>query len=102
MYQRSADLFLGVPFNIASYATFTHMIAQVCGLDVGELVVTFGDAHIYSNHFKQVEEILARTPLALPKLKLNSTINDITKFTMDDIELIGYESHAPITAEMAV
>jgi thymidylate synthase len=102
MYQRSADLFLGVPFNIASYATFTHMLAQVCGLDVGELVITFGDAHIYSNHFAQVEEMLSRTPLALPKLKLNTAINDITKFTMDDIELVGYESHAPITAEMAV
>ena len=102
MYQRSADLFLGVPFNIASYALFTHMIAQVCGLDVGELIITFGDAHIYNNHFAQVEEILLRKPLALPKLKLNSNINDITKFTMNDIELVGYESHAPITAEMAV
>jgi thymidylate synthase len=102
MYQRSADLFLGVPFNIASYATFTHMLAQVCGLEVGELVITFGDAHIYSNHFAQVEEMLSRTPLAMPKLKLNTAINDITKFTMDDIELVGYESHPPITAEMAV
>jgi len=102
MYQRSADMFLGVPFNIASYALFTHMIAQVCGLGVGELIITFGDAHIYNNHFAQVEEILLRKPLALPKLKLNPNIDDITKFTMNDIELVGYESHAPITAEMAV
>jgi len=102
MYQRSADLFLGVPFNIASYATFTHMIAQVCGLDVGELIITFGDAHIYKNHFEQVEEMLMRKPLALPKIKLNSNINEITKFTMQDIELVGYECLEAIPAPMAV
>lgn len=102
MYQRSADMFLGVPFNIASYALFTHMIAQVCGLGVGELVIVLGDAHIYENHVEQVKEQLARTPLPLPKVQLNSSIDDITKFTMDDIDLIGYSSHEAIKAPMAV
>lgn len=102
MYQRSADMFLGVPFNIASYALFTHMIAQVCGLEVGELIITIGDAHIYQNHFDQVKEQLTRTPLELPKLELNANIKDITKFTMDDVSLVGYESHDAIKAPMAV
>lgn len=102
MYQRSADMFLGVPFNIASYALFTHMIAQVCGLGVGELIIVLGDAHIYENHVEQVKEQLARTPLPLPKVQLNSSIDDITKFTMDDIDLIGYSSHEAIKAPMAV
>lgn len=102
MYQRSADMFLGVPFNIASYALFTHMLAQVCGLGVKDLIITLGDAHIYSNHVEQVKEQLSRTPLDLPTLKLNSAIKDITKFTMKDISLVGYESHNSIKAPMAV
>ena len=102
MYQRSADMFLGVPFNIASYALFTHMIAQVCGLGVGELVIVLGDAHIYENHIEQVKEQLLRKPLPLPQLQLNPSIDDINKFTMDDIELVGYMSHEAIKAPMAV
>jgi thymidylate synthase len=102
MYQRSADMFLGVPFNIASYALFTHMIAQVCDLEVGELVIVLGDAHIYSNHVDQVKEQLSREPLPLPTLMITSDIKDITKFTMDDLELDGYTCHDAITAPMAV
>jgi thymidylate synthase len=102
MYQRSADMFLGVPFNIASYALFTHMIAQVCNLDVGELIIVLGDAHIYENHVDQVKEQLARKPLPLASLHLNSNITDITKFEMKDIALEGYESHDAIKAPMAV
>jgi thymidylate synthase len=102
MYQRSADMFLGVPFNIASYALFTHMIAQVCNLEVGELIITLGDAHIYNNHIDQVKEQLSREPMTLPVLTLNPAISVITNFGMDDIELIGYTSHGAITAPMAV
>lgn len=102
MYQRSADFFLGVPFNIASYSLFTHMIAQVCGLSVGEFVHTVGDAHIYLNHVDQVREQLSRETLALPALKLNPAINDIDGFTMADIELNDYVSHSAIKAAMAV
>lgn len=102
MYQRSADMFLGVPFNIASYALFTHMIAQVCNLDVGELIIAIGDAHIYKNHIDQVNEQLTREPLALPSLKLNPDITDITKFTMNDIELVNYNHLGAIKAPMAV
>jgi thymidylate synthase len=102
MYQRSADMFLGVPFNIASYALFTHMVAQVCGLGVGNLIIVLGDAHIYKNHIEQVKEQLSRKPLPLPKLSLNAEINDITKFNMNDIELIDYQSHGIIKAPMAV
>jgi thymidylate synthase len=102
MYQRSADMFLGVPFNIASYALFTHMVAQVCNLTVGELIITFGDAHIYNSHIAQVKEQLSRKPLELPKLSLNPEITVITEFGMDDIELIEYESHGAISAPMAV
>ena len=102
MYQRSADMFLGVPFNIASYALFAHMIAQVCNLEVGELIVTIGDAHIYNNHFDQVKEQLKRKPLPLATLKLNPTIEVITDFKMTDIELTDYESHEAIKAPMAV
>jgi thymidylate synthase len=102
MYQRSADMFLGVPFNIASYALFTHMIAQVCNLEVGDLIITIGDAHIYNNHFDQVKEQLGRKPLALPNLKLNPDISVITEFEMEDIGLEGYESHEAIKAPMAV
>jgi thymidylate synthase len=102
MYQRSADMFLGVPFNIASYALFTHMLAQVCDLKVGELFICLGDAHIYSNHVDQVKEQLSRKPFKMPKLILNSAIKDITKFTMEDIELVDYECHSAIKADMAV
>jgi len=102
MYQRSADMFLGVPFNIASYALFTHMIAQVCNLEVGELIITLGDAHIYNNHIDQVKEQLSREPMALPVLTLNPAISVITNFGMNDIELIGYNSHGAIAAPMAV
>ena len=102
MYQRSADMFLGVPFNIASYALFTHMIAQVCNLEVGDLIITIGDAHIYSNHFDQVKEQLTRKPLPLATLKLNPEISVITEFDMVDIELENYTSHEAIKAPMAV
>jgi thymidylate synthase len=102
MYQRSQDVFLGGPFNIASYSIFTHMIAQVCELDVGEFIHTTGDAHIYLNHINQVKEQLTREPLPLPKLWLNPEIKDIEKFTIDDVKLIDYASHPPIKAPMAV
>jgi thymidylate synthase len=102
MYQRSADMFLGVPFNIASYALFTHMIAQVCNLEVGELTIVLGDAHIYENHIDQVKEQLSRKPLSVPTLKLNSEVSVITHFEMDDIVLEEYESHEAISAPMAV
>jgi len=102
MYQRSADMFLGVPFNIASYALFTHMLAQCCDLEVGELTITLGDAHIYINHAEQVKEQLSRTTLQLPTLKLNSAVKDITKFTMNDISLVDYTHHSALKAEMAV
>jgi len=102
MYQRSADFFLGMPFNIASYALLTHMIAQACNLDVGDLIISVGDAHIYTNHFDQVKEQLSRELLPLPTLQLNPSIQMITHFTMDDIELVGYESHEAIRAPMAV
>jgi len=102
MYQRSVDVFLGLPFNIASYALLTHMIAQVCDLKVGELVISTGDTHIYANHVAQVKEQMSRQPFALPTLKLNPDVTEIDKFTMNDIELVDYESHGPIKAEMAV
>jgi len=102
MYQRSVDVFLGLPFNIASYALLTHMIAQVCGLRVGELVISTGDTHIYLNHREQVEEQLTRRPYPAPTLWLNPDITEINGFTMDDIQLTDYESHASIKAEMAV
>jgi thymidylate synthase len=102
MYQRSVDVFLGLPFNIASYALFTHMIAQVCGLKVNELIISTGDTHIYSNHIEQVKEQLARTPLAAPELFINPAITDIDRFTMDDIHLIDYQCMESIKAEMAV
>lgn len=102
MYQRSCDMFLGVPFNIASYSLLTHMIAQVCGLKVGEFIHTLGDAHIYLNHVKQVQEQLKRRPLPLPQLQLNPEVKDITKFTHSDIILLNYMSHGPIKAAMAV
>ena len=91
LYQRSADIFLGVPFNIASYALLTHMIAQVCELEVGEFVHTLGDAHIYSNHFEQCELQMTREPFSLPQIKINPAVKNIDDFKFEDFELIGYE-----------
>jgi len=102
MYQRSADMFLGVPFNIASYSLFTHMLAQVTGCTPGDLIISFGDAHIYKNHIDQVKEQLSRKPFDLPHLILNPEIKEITKFTMDDVELKNYQCHESIKANMAV
>lgn len=102
LYQRSADLFLGVPFNIASYSLLTLMVAQVCGFKPKEFIHTIGVAHIYENHLDQVEMQLKRRPLKLCKVKLNPNIKDIFKFTIDDIEVIDYKTHAPIKAKVAV
>ena len=102
MYQRSADMFLGMPFNIASYSLFTHMLAQVCGYQVGELIIVLGDAHIYKNHIDQVKEQLSRNPLTSPNLELDQNVSDITKFTMESVNLINYNYHDAIKAEMAV
>ncbi len=102
MYQRSVDVFLGLPFNIASYALLTHMIAQVCNLKVGELMISMGDTHIYKDHVEQVKEQLTREEYPLSRLFLNFDIKDITKFTMDDIHLEDYQSHGPLKATMAV
>ena len=102
LYQRSADLFLGVPFNIASYALLTHMIAQVCDLEVGEFIWTGGDCHIYQNHREQVELQLSRAPYTLPTLTLNPDITDIFAFQYEDISVQGYESHPAIKAKVAV
>ncbi|MBL1260389.1 MAG: thymidylate synthase [Thiotrichaceae bacterium] len=102
LYQRSADIFLGVPFNIASYAMLTMMIAQVTGLKVGEFIHTLGDAHIYSNHFEQADLQLTRTPFPLPTMIINPEIASIFDFTFEDFELSGYESHPHIKAPIAV
>ncbi len=102
MYQRSADVFLGVPFNIASYALLTFMIAQVCELEVGEFVHTLGDAHIYLNHLEQVDLQLSRDPLELPKLKLNPIIKSIEDFKYEDVEIIDYKFHPPIKGKISI
>ena len=102
LYQRSADVFLGVPFNIASYALLTAMIAQVCGLQPGEFVHTLGDAHLYRNHFEQARLQLTRAPRSLPKLRLNPEQRDLFSFRYEDIKLEGYDPHPSIAAEVAV
>ncbi len=102
LYQRSADIFLGVPFNIASYALLTMMIAQVTGLKPGEFIHTFGDAHLYSNHLEQTRTQLERTPGPLPTMKINPDVKDLFAFTFDDFELVGYEAQPHISAPVAV
>ncbi|MFO8155948.1 MAG: thymidylate synthase [Pseudomonadota bacterium] len=102
LYQRSGDLFLGVPFNIASYALLTHMVAQVTGLEPGEFVHTLGDAHLYLNHIEQAETQLARTPYPKPRLRLNPAVNDLFAFRYEDIELVDYLHHPAIRAPVAV
>ncbi len=102
LYQRSADVFLGVPFNIASYALLTLMIAQVCDMLPGEFIHTFGDVHLYNNHFEQAQLQLSRTPFPLPQMKLNTAVNNIFDFTYNDFDLLNYQSHPAIKATVAV
>lgn len=102
LYQRSADVFLGVPFNIGSYALFTLMVAQVCGLKAGEFIHTFGDVHLYSNHYEQADLQLSRDPKPLPTMKINPAIKDILDFTFEDFELLDYEFHPHIKGAVAV
>lgn len=102
LYQRSGDVFLGVPFNIASYSLLTHMIAHVTGLEVGEFIHTIGDAHIYANHIEQVKTQLKREPRALPTLNIKRQVTDIDGFTFDDFEIIGYDPHPHIAGKVAI
>ena len=102
LYQRSADFFLGVPFNIASYALLTMMVAQVCDLEVGDFVHTFGDCHLYVNHLNQTDEQLSRTPRSLPTMRINPEVKNIFEFTYEDFELIGYDPHPMIKAPVAI
>lgn len=102
LYQRSGDIFLGIPFNIASYALLTHMIAQVTGLEVGDFVHTLGDAHLYSNHIEQAQKQLARAPRALPKLVLNPEVKSIFDFRFEDVSIVDYDPHPAIKAPVAV
>lgn len=102
LYQRSADIFLGVPFNIASYALLTMMIAQTCGLELGEFVHTLGDAHLYTNHLEQADEQLSRTPYELPRMQLNPEVRDLFAFRYEDFNLVGYQHHPHIKAPIAV
>ena len=102
LYQRSADIFLGVPFNIASYALLTMMVAQVCGYEAGEFIHTFGDAHVYSNHFEQLELQLSREPRPLPKMHINPNVKDIFDFTFEDFTLVDYNPHPHIKGVVAI
>ena len=102
LYQRSADVFLGVPFNIASYSLLTMLIAHVCGLEPGEFVHTFGDVHLYKNHFEQAQLQLTRTPFPLPQMKIDPAVNDIFGFRYEDFELMNYQCHGTIKAPVAV
>ncbi|MCI7420998.1 MAG: thymidylate synthase [Alphaproteobacteria bacterium] len=102
LYQRSCDMFLGVPFNIASYALLTMMVAQVCGYELGEFIHTLGDTHIYHNHFEQVREQLSRTPYELPQMRINPEVKDINDFKYEDFELQGYQSYEAIKGQVAV